>query len=444
MESYNKTPFSGLRVNTSKISCDEFEKISPYHIEKIEYVPNGYYIDDADAWCKHPYYYAGLYYIQEPSAMLPASILNVKEGDIVCDLCAAPGGKSTELSCHNPGILVSNDISFSRTIPLVKNMELFGNNNYLICCEEPGKLSKIYRETFDKILVDAPCSGEGMFRKEPHLIDSYKKNGPAYYRRIQQDILDDAYKMLRPGGYLLYSTCTFSDLEDESVINDFLSEHDDLSVVHTDKACGLTGPYDKYAGNELLKGCVHALPHKFKGEGHFVALIHKGGNGDDTKTVHESPFRVFDDLPESVKAFSDNFTKEYNNTFSQKHFLIKEDGYIYMMPALADIVYNRSVRYIRTGICIGKTNKKDRFVPNTSFALSLRQSDFINTIDLPADDPKVIKYLKGETVVNDGCEAFTQTAGGYVLVCVDSHPLGFGIFDGYKIKNLYEKGWVYR
>ena len=175
IRSYEKKPYSGLRVNTSKISCEDFERVAPFSLTRIPFVSNGYYIDDTDAWSKHPYYYAGLYYLQEPSAMLPADNLPVKRGDKVCDLCAAPGGKSTQLSTLCPSVLLSNDISFSRTIPLVKNLEMFGCGNFLVSCTQPDVLAQKFPASFDAILVDAPCSGEGMFRKDRGLISSYEK-----------------------------------------------------------------------------------------------------------------------------------------------------------------------------------------------------------------------------------------------------------------------------
>ena len=194
---------SCIRVNTSKISLEQFEKKAPYSIDKIPFAPNGYYINDTDAWSKHPYYYAGLYYIQEPSAMIPANILPVNKGDIVLDLCAAPGGKSTQILLGNPGILISNDISYSRTIPLVKNLEHWGGN-YTVTCMDPARLADLYPETFDSIIVDAPCSGEGMFRKDSSLISSYEDRGPEYYRPIQESILESAYNMLASDGKIVY------------------------------------------------------------------------------------------------------------------------------------------------------------------------------------------------------------------------------------------------
>lgn len=440
--SYEDKPYCGIRINTSKISSDEFERIAPFRIEKIPFVSNGYYIDDTDGWSKHPYYYAGLYYIQEPSAMLPAQILPVEDGDFVCDLCAAPGGKSTELSTKSKALLLANDISYSRAIPLVKNMELFGSVDYMITSQTPEILAEHFPQTFNKILVDAPCSGEGMFRKDRHLISSYEEKGPEFYSKIQRDILESAYKMLCSGGEILYSTCTFSDIEDEKVILEFLLGHNDLTLENIEKKEGLCGPYEKYMLTGNLDGCTHAFPHKFKGEGHFIALIRKKGE-KPRRHIRQYNFSSFSELPDSVNSFTEYLSYEYMDCFTKKQFIINKDGHIFMVPEHANTVYDKNIRYLRTGVCIGKYKNSGQFIPHTAFALSLGQDDFKNCLDLSADDPEVIKYLKGETLILEG-DKFINIKKGYLLICVDSYPLGFGYSDGKKIKNLYEKGWVYR
>lgn len=441
IRSYEDKSISAIRINTSKISTQDFEKLAPFRIEKIPYISNGYYINDTDAWSKHPYYYAGLYYIQEASAMLPASILPCDPGDIVLDLCAAPGGKSTQLSISGISVLISNDISFSRTIPLVKNLDLFGMTNHCVMCEDPSGLAGIYPLTFDKILVDAPCSGEGMFRKDPGLIGAYEKNGPKYYCSIQRQLLENAYKMLKPGGMLLYSTCTFSDIEDEQVVLSFLSEHADMTVCDIKKENGLCGPYDKYAEYDTIKGCVHAFPHRFRGEGHFAALMKKA-DGDSLCRCDMADID-FSELPvqaqDILKFCSDDLKKRLN----KRRFLIGKDGMVYMLPEGFEPLYHKKIRYVRTGTCIGTINRAGKMTVHTAFALSLNKHDYTNTLDLTADDPMVIKYLKGETLIPDS-DVTSDLNKGYVLICVDSFPLGFAAYDGSKLKNLYEKGWIYK
>ena len=254
----------GLRVNTAKISTEEFEKICPFPIRKIPFVKNGYFYDENVQPAKHPFYFAGLYYLQDPSAMTPASRLPIEEGDVVLDLCAAPGGKATELAAklNGTGLLIANDISAKRAKALLKNIELFGVENSFIVTEYPHKLREYFTGFFDKILIDAPCSGEGMFRKEPSMVKAWEQNGPEFYSKLQQEIVSDAIPMLKPGGMLLYSTCTFSPLEDEGTIEYLLSHFPELSLVEMEGYEGFVRGFPEYAnGNEAVKQAYLSLIH---------------------------------------------------------------------------------------------------------------------------------------------------------------------------------------
>ena len=271
LESYDKKPLAGLRYNTAKTYTEEWEgTLSPFPLRRVAWTKNGYYIGEDAKASRHPYYYAGLYYLQEPSAMAPAAVLPVCPGDKVLDLCAAPGGKSTELGARlqGEGLLVSNDISNSRAKALLKNLELFGIPNICVTSETPEKLATVFGPYFDKILVDAPCSGEGMFRKDPDLIKSWLERGPEYYAPIQRQILKSAAAMLKPGGMLLYSTCTFAKLEDEDTIQWILEEEPDLELVPIEPWEGACGGFD---GMPVIR----LFPHKIEGEGHFLALLRK-------------------------------------------------------------------------------------------------------------------------------------------------------------------------
>ena len=445
-ESLDEKPYSALRVNTSKISADEFEKIAPFEIEKIPFTENGYYINDTDAWSKHPYYYAGLFYIQEPSAMLPASAIPISKDDAVLDLCAAPGGKSTAIAVKGPRVLISNDISPSRAIPLVNNLEHAGTIRHAVTVADPQKLEEFYIGRFDKILVDAPCSGEGMFRRDAGLIKSYNKIGPKYYRPIQDSVLESAYKMLREGGLLLYSTCTFSDIEDEQAVLSFLDRHKDMQGVEIGKQYGLTGPYPQYESDQRLKCCVHAFPHKFKGEGHFMALMKKSGEAEDQKLggSFDPSLLSMEALPPSIKEFSQHISDVFLAGMSESRYVIK-DGSVYMVPEQLCPFFNRNIRFARTGLCLGSVNRAGKFIPSTALALAFDASDYDNCVLLDHDDPETLRYLRGETLMNDNMGRYTnQPEKGTVLICVDGFPLGFAVFDGNKYKNLYEKGWIYR
>ena len=228
---YEEPRYYGLRVNTNKISSEDFAKIAPFSIRPIPWIENGFYYDgEKDMPAKHPYYFAGLYYLQEPSAMTPASRLPVEPGDRVLDVCAAPGGKATELGAKlsGEGVLVANDISNSRAKGLLKNLEVFGIGNLLVLSEEPGKLVNYFPEYFDKILIDAPCSGEGMFRKDRKMVKAWEEHGPEFFSKLQQSIIIQAADMLRPGGMLLYSTCTFDPLENEGTVEYLLRNRPNL------------------------------------------------------------------------------------------------------------------------------------------------------------------------------------------------------------------------
>lgn len=305
LQCYNKPHFGGLRVNTLKTTPEDFEKICPYSLKRIPWIENGYYYHDHDQPSKHPYYYAGLYYIQEPSAMTPASLLPIQPGDKVLDICAAPGGKSTELGAklRGEGVLVSNDISNSRAKALLKNVEMFGIRNALVVSEAPDKLARYFLEYFDKILIDAPCSGEGMFRKSSDMIKNWEQNGVTHYSEIQKEIILSAASMLKAGGTMLYSTCTFSPEENEGTISYLLEHCPEFRVVkaipdeNSQKERGLS--YEGFDfgkpnwienGKEELKDCIRLWPHKVNGEGHFVALLYKEkvncNDGHESKTPH--------------------------------------------------------------------------------------------------------------------------------------------------------------
>lgn len=295
LKSYDDDRMYGLRVNTSKISCEEFEKIAPFKIKKIPWVRNGYYYDGNISPAKHPYYHAGLYYLQEPSAMTPADRLEIREYDAVLDLCAAPGGKATELGVKlgGGGVLVANDISSSRAKALLKNIELFGLTTPFVVSETPARLAEYFPEFFDRILLDAPCSGEGMFRKEPSVIKSYVANGVGYYAKLQKEILIQAVRMLKPGGKMLYSTCTFSPEEDEQSIDYIMDMFPELKLININGYDGFdTGRPEWGSGNPELKKCVRIWPHRMNGEGHFLALLQKDGVCDSGRGLSDGNKRI--------------------------------------------------------------------------------------------------------------------------------------------------------
>lgn len=420
IDSLNKPSYKGIRFNRLKIHKSKFLDLCNFDMTEVPYIDNGFiYSNDTPA--KDAYYHAGLYYLQEPSAMLPANRLPIEEGDRVLDLCAAPGGKATELlgKLNNTGLLYANDISASRAYSLLKNLELTGAKNYYVTAETPEHLSEHFTEYFDKILCDVPCSGEGMFRKDSALIKSYEQNGPQYYQSIQRDIIDSAYKMLKPGGYIMYSTCTFSPIEDEDNISYFLDKYEDMSLQDIEGYEGFTNGFNG------LDKCVRVFPQKMIGEGHFLALMKKA----------EDP-----NCNESTKGYAINIDKALPDG------LINNKESVYRLTDLGgyDYGYVKGLRYIRTGLYLGDevTNKKNKMREicfSTTYALSLLPKEFMNNLYLSHDDERVIRYLKGETIFateDDNVDI------GYTLICCEGYPLGFAKCDGNgKLKNLYNSAW---
>lgn len=422
LQSFDHDRYYGLRVNTLKISVEEFLKISPFKLKPIPWTNDGFYYSSEDKPSKHPYYYAGLYYLQEPSAMLPAQVLPVDENDIVLDTCAAPGGKSTKLATklNHTGLLISNDISSSRCQGLLKNIELFGCDNAWVTSEDLTNMEEHYPETFDKILVDAPCSGEGMFRKEPDLIKSWIEKDDTFYPPIQKNILNAAVSMLKPGGSIVYSTCTFSIHENEEVIQDVLDKHPDLHLVPIEKIDGMMPGIN-------MNECVRLYPHKIKGEGHFVALLVKDGETKHKKTRLESNDKLDDCVTDFLKLIHLN----------KGTIKVKKDRVIWLNT---DFQAYKGYRVLRSGLLLGQLKGK-HFEPSQSLALALCPEQFKNILNFSIEDERVIKYLKGETLDVKDLDSKTS---GWTHVCVNNFPLGFAKLSKGSLKNKYAKGWRYQ
>ena len=433
-KSYEYSYKNGLRINTGKISVEAFLKINPFHLTPIPWIENGFYYEEQDMPSKHPYYFAGLYYLQEPSAMTPANRLPVKAGEYVLDLCAAPGGKATELGAklQQKGLLVANDISSSRAKGLLKNIVLFGIGNSLIVSEEPQKLEQYFTGFFDKILIDAPCSGEGMFRKDSSMIKSWEENGPDYYQKLQKEIVTSALEMLKPGGMLLYSTCTFSREEDEEVIAYLLSLDTDLEMIEIEPYSGFSKPILEGTEKQGMAHCVRIWPHKMEGEGHFLGLLKKKGTPSLQKEKSEKQkMQKENALPESLLGFLENTTEKIPLENIQ---IIKEQ--VYLLPDGLPTL--KGLRILRTGLHLGEIKKK-RFEPSQAFALYLTEDNYKYTVNIPLGDQRVIKYLKGETL--DIEQLTIDSQGSWQLILVAGYPLGWAKLVNDTLRNKYYAGW---
>ena len=321
---------------------------------------------------------------------------------------------------NGTGLLFTNDISASRAQALLKNLELFGISNGFVCSEDIPKLAQYFPNFFDKILIDAPCSGEGMFRKEPSIIKSWIERGNEYYVNIQKNIVENAIRMLKPGGMLVYSTCTFSQSENEDIIEYMLSLDKSLKVLP------IPHRYEhfEWGRTQNTKDCIRIYPFKVHGEGHFVALVQKGEKVESSDVVLKTT------------SPDDEFLNMISKVWKNGNFQTIKDK-LYFIPDLH--TNTKGLRLLRTGLFMGEF-KKNRFEPSQALAMALKPNEFKQTIHFDVNDERVIKYLKCETI--DVSDLDTKM-NGWVLVCVDHFPLGFGKISKGVIKNKYAKGWRY-
>lgn len=433
--SYDNNRFQALRFNTLKVQSPEermriLKTLKISSDKRVSWANAAYYFDENVRPGKHPYHEMGLYYIQEPSAMSAAALLAPKPGMRVLDLCAAPGGKSTQLATYlgDSGLLVSNEINTQRSRILSQNIERMGIKNAIVTNEDSFVLASHFPGFFNAIQVDAPCSGEGMFRKLPEAIEQWSMENVAICAARQKEILDNAAVMLKPGGVIVYSTCTFSKEENEDVIEYFLERYPDFTLEEMERF----------------------WPHKVDGEGHFVAKLVRRGCVDtdlkvDRKTQKNknSKNRKNETKPALTKEnmkllseFLDETISEDMAAWIKNSRLVMFGEQLYRLPDMeVDI---KGLKVQRAGLHIGEF-KKQRFEPSHSLALALKLNDAKNVVKLTCDNPQTIGFFNGQSVMLSDEQA-AECKKGWALVCVDGYPAGWGKVNGAQVKNHYPKG----
>ncbi len=434
LAAYGEMRQFGLRINPLKIRGEELAEKSSFHLSPIPWTKQGYFYEGNDFPARHPFYAAGLYYMQEPSAMTPASRFHVEPGERVLDLCAAPGGKATALGAAlaGKGVLVANDISNARAKALLRNLELFGIANLFVTNEVPSKLAENFEGFFDKIMVDAPCSGEGMFRKDPDVIATWDEERPEFFAKLQRDILKNAVKMLRPGGKMFYSTCTFAPIENEGSISWLLENYPEMELLEMEPYEGFSKGNPSWGnGDAALEKCVRIWPHKMQGEGHFLALLQKSEQAESRRIKIGNPTKI----DKKAKAVLEAFFKGCKWRPNWERIEIRGEK-VYQVPELPEKL--NGVHFLRNGLYMGDL-KKERFEPSQQLAMVLRAEDYEGVLSMKPEDERVERYLKGETVLIEDGEA--TVSKGWILVCVDAYALGWGKLVNGVLKNKYASGW---
>ena len=412
---FSEPEYVGIRINTLKKDAFDAVKSVCGSLEPVLWCGNGYYVNKEIISGKHPYHMAGLVYFQEPSAMAAVSALDIRPGDFVLDLCASPGGKATQAAeklCGN-GILVANEIIEKRSKILAENIMRMGVKNAVVTNETPARLAEKYTAFFDKIIVDAPCSGEGMFKKTPLAIDEWSVDHTYSCATRQKKILSDAVKMLKGGGSMVYSTCTFAPCENEGVIDWLLSNYPELELINIELD-GLCDANGEWVNSKFdLSGAKRIFPHLAKGEGHFVALLHKkDGEKASLKTQKASP---------QADVYR-KFEKENLNTELLGN-VISFGERLYLLPQGINI---DNIKVLTAGLFLG-TVKKGRFEPSYALCLALSSEDFKRCME--AENPQ--KYFRGETQKTD--------LSGWTAVTYKGYPLGFGKGADGILKNHFPK-----
>ncbi len=382
----------------------------PFVGQPVPWEPMGYYYDPEARPGLHVYHEAGVYYLQEASAMAPVALLNPEPGERVCDLCAAPGGKTTQIAGRmlGEGFLLCNEINPKRARVLSQNIERMGVSNALVTNEHPANLAQRFPGFFDRVLVDAPCSGEGMFRKEEAAVTDWSPETVEMCANRQAEILNSAAQMVRPGGRLVYSTCTFAPAEDEEAVAAFLNSHPEFSPEPVEAPWFVKGE----------NGSYRMWPHKLLGEGHFAAVFRKAEG--------EQPEEPAGTKEEKLPKPWEQFAKELGIRLPEGKPMLFGQTLYWAPLEMPDL---RKLKVMRPGLELGVI-KKDRFEPAHALALWLKECT--NQVSFPADSKEIRDYLHGDVIPGE--------VKGWCLVKADDYSIGWGKGDGRQIKNHYPKG----
>lgn len=421
--SLNDIPFRGLRVNRLLADDELVKNKLNINMKKTPFCDNGYYIDNAlSGLGNNPLHHAGAFYLQEPSAMSAVTALDVQKGDIVLDLCAAPGGKSTQIAekLNGEGLLVSNEIVAQRAKILASNIERLGIKNAIVTNSMPNVICNELCGFFDKVLVDAPCSGEGMLRREPAAVREWALENHEMCKNRTKKILDDAANAVKSGGIMVYSTCTLSIEENEQTIDEFLNRHPEFELCEINAQFGMSA-FSRHCDNNNIAKARRIL-YKHGGEGHFVAKLKKA---DD---FVQNRAEICENKPEKLPLVNEFFSKYFNDLSDVEYaHSVGENIYIYpkIMPKM------KKTRIIKAGIMAGKL-LKNRFEPSHDLYKTRRFSEHKNIIDLSVNSNEIKRFLHGEVIECDKV--------GYTAVAVEGVVTGFGKASNGQLKNHYPKG----
>lgn len=410
LELLEETPYRAFRVNTLKIDPEKFFELSGFRQKATPFCKNGFFYEEDMPIGNQLVYDAGLIYSQEPSAMAPVELLGVQPGEKVLDLCAAPGSKTTQIleKLQNRGILVANEINAKRASVLLENTIRHGAENCIVINASPAAVARCFPQYFDKILVDAPCSGEGMFRKEPYACEQWTPDYVQECAQRQSEILEQAYLCLKPGGYLVYSTCTFNTTENEGVIRRFLRQHPEMELC-PEASYEQSSSYLKLSG----EGFYRIFPMQ-QGEGQCFCRLHHTGNAEET-TI---PVLKSDRLPAKLMTDTDALDLEY------PYYLIRNNviyGSYVPFPDLSGL------RVIREFVRLGEV-RNNRFEPD--HGIGLRAKRPVSSVELSVE--QFLRYMYGEPLS-------VPCAKGWHILTWNGYGIGIGRSDGTVIKNKYPK-----